>query len=173
VETTETLEATEALDGVEATEVLEAADPVEATGVLEAADDAEAVETTEALDGVDPVEATEVLEAADAAEAPEFDDIEEPTEALAAVEALEAVETIGGAPDSYSPEALDRRISLVEAQVESDQEALKSLIANPDVPELRTSAELREISERLPALQAELETLRRHRESAESDDDGA
>jgi len=178
----EAAETTEAIETVEPIEALEAADAVETTAALEAVETTEAGEATEALDGVeatdaleaaDAVEVTEVLEATDAAEAPEFDDIEESTEALTAVEALEAVETTGGGPDSYSLEALDRRISLVEAQVESDQEALKSLIANPDVPELRTSAELREISERLPALQAELETLRRRRESAESDDDGA
>lgn len=176
IETVETIEALEAADAVETTAAIEA---VETTEALEATDAGEATEAldgvgaTDALEAADAVEATEVLEATDAAEAREFDDIEESTEALEAVGALEAGETTGGAPDSYSLEALDRRISLVEAQVESDQEALKSLIANPDVPELRTSAELREISERLPALQAELETLRRRRESAESDDDGA
>jgi hypothetical protein len=78
------------------------------------------------------------------------------------------------ATDPVTPELaeLDRRIAMIEAQVVSDQEALKSLISDPNAPELRTSPELREISERLPALQAELESLRRSRETAEASDDG-
>lgn len=73
------------------------------------------------------------------------------------------------APDTA---ALDGRIAALEARVAADQDALKRLISDPEIPELRSSPELREISERLPALQQELETLREQRERLGDANDG-
>jgi hypothetical protein len=72
--------------------------------------------------------------------------------------------------------ARDQRIRELEARVAADQEALKRLIADPDsAAGLRGSPELREISERLPRLQAELQALRAQDEDAagSAEDDGA
>jgi hypothetical protein len=79
-------------------------------------------------------------------------------------------------PPDESP--LDARIRALEAEVASDQETLKALIADPDsAAGLRASPELRELSERLPRLQAELRALRAQRDAepaaTEGEGDGA
>jgi hypothetical protein len=69
--------------------------------------------------------------------------------------------------------SLDVRIAELEARIETEQEALKALISDPAAaPELRGSPELREIGERLPALQSELEELQRQRAEAAGADGG-
>jgi hypothetical protein len=71
---------------------------------------------------------------------------------------------------------LEQRIRRLESEVTADQEALKRLIADPEsAAGLQGSPELREISERLPRLQAELRALRAQRaaEPAPAPDDGA
>jgi hypothetical protein len=78
------------------------------------------------------------------------------------------------APAPPAPPAvasLDTRIAELEARIETEQEALKVLISDPAAAaELRGSPQLREIGERLPALQSELEELRKQRaEAAETD----
>lgn len=75
------------------------------------------------------------------------------------------------------PSALDRRIAELEARIAEDEETLKQLISDPKMADtLRSSPELREIGDRLPALQAELRALREQRASEETgsaDDGGA
>ena len=68
---------------------------------------------------------------------------------------------------------LDARIAELEARIETEQEALKALISDPAVAaELRGSPQLREIGERLPALQSQLEDLRQQRAEAARGGDG-
>jgi hypothetical protein len=75
-------------------------------------------------------------------------------------------------PPVAPPETpLDLRIAELEARIETEQEALKALISDPAAaPELRGSPELREIGERLPALQGELEKLKKQRAEAAATD---
>ena len=68
---------------------------------------------------------------------------------------------------------LDARIAELEARIETEQEALKALISDPaSAAELRGSPQLREIGERLPALQSELDELRKQRAAAAETDGG-
>jgi hypothetical protein len=77
------------------------------------------------------------------------------------------------APPAAPADPLDARIAELEARIETEQEALKALISDPAAaPDLRSSPELREIGERLPALQGELEKLRDQRARAAEGDGG-
>jgi len=111
---------------------------------------------------------------------------EPPTRGSAAAPSQPAPEPPAqGAPEAAAPTRppaaaelpLDERIRQLEAEVAADQETLKRLIADPESASgLRGSPALREISERLPRLQAELRALRaqRAREQTEpAEDDGA
>jgi len=62
---------------------------------------------------------------------------------------------------------LDRRIAELEVSVARDEEILKLLISDPEAAQgLRSSAELSEISKRLPARQSELRRLHETRARA-------
>jgi uncharacterized small protein (DUF1192 family) len=70
-----------------------------------------------------------------------------------------------GPPDGGSE--LDARIAALESQIAVDEEALKTMISDPaQAGALRDSDALREIAERMPALQAELARLRAERDGA-------
>jgi len=82
---------------------------------------------------------------------------------------LPRVDAEAPAPGASS---LDERIVALEARVAADQETLKTLITDPEgAAHLRESPELREISERLPALQRELDALRAERDAGATPDD--
>jgi hypothetical protein len=78
-------------------------------------------------------------------------------------------------PSPPTPESpLDARIQELELAIGLDQEALKRLLSEPaSASGLQASEELREISQRLPQLQAELRSLREQRERAAGVGDGA
>jgi len=57
----------------------------------------------------------------------------------------------------------DDRIRELEAHIAEDEESLKELINDPGTASGEVTAELREIADRLPRLQAELDSLRRGR----------
>ena len=73
----------------------------------------------------------------------------------------------GPAPAATSAEPaddLDSRIRQLEAQIASDEEALKQLISAPGAEaDVEVSPELREIAARLPQLQAQLASLQKRR----------
>jgi hypothetical protein len=75
-------------------------------------------------------------------------------------------------PSAPATSPLDERIRELEALVSADQETLKTLIADPErSARLRESPELREISQRLPGLQRELDALRAQRDGSAIPDD--
>ncbi|MEE2679110.1 MAG: DUF4124 domain-containing protein [Myxococcota bacterium] len=74
------------------------------------------------------------------------------TAALAAVSAPPAT---AGTPESES------RMAELQQQIARDEDALKTLITDPDATDLENSPELHEIARRLPRLQAELRALER------------
>lgn len=81
----------------------------------------------------------------------------------------------GAAAPAVDPE-LEERIAAVRAEIERDQEVLKSMLAGPSARELTELPEFREIAHRLPQLQANLRALERQRpqpldESPEPDPD--
>lgn len=85
------------------------------------------------------------------------------------------VEAAALPPPDEAPVPVEERIRELERQVAADQETLKGLIADPEsATRMRDSPELREISERLPRLQAELRSLREGAGAAQAaGDDGA
>ena len=105
---------------------------------------------------------------------PESAEVEAPALELLEVEAAlpEPVEVEVALPELLEPELVptleasqDARIQELEAAIARDQEALKQLLGDPEsAAGLRASPELREISERLPQLQVELQSLLEQRE---------
>jgi len=96
---------------------------------------------------------------------------------VASEPALAPATRVSGAPAAPAPgptgtpvaggSDLDARIAALETRISVDEEALKSMISDPaQSGSLRDSDALREIAQRLPALQAELARLRSERDGS-------